>query len=119
MRSLVDCMAATGARMWRDSIRTALRTFAFIAVCVRARSCNLAHSHAIYFYHPNTQPCQWQLLYLRLFVRSLDRSFVGSLVYLLVCSLVRLLVECIAGTPGCGLVLYEQRYVRLHSLLPV
>ena len=75
-----------------------------------------------YFFNcPNTL-----LLYLRSFLRSFVSSFVPSFVPSFVFSFVRsfvpsfvrsfvcLFVECMAGTAGYGVVLNDQRVVRLH-----
>ena len=92
--------------MWLGSIRTALCTFAFIAACLSARSCNLAHSHALLFYCPNTLQSTSMTTYyigrpcVRLLVRAFVRSFVCSFVCLLVRAFVRAFirsfVECTA-----------------------
>ena len=97
--------------MWFGSIQTALCTIAFIAARLSARSCNVDHSHALLFYCPNTlqSMSMTTFFYLRLFVRA----FVCFFVY----SCVRLLVECMAATAGCGVVLNDQVWVRLHLLL--
>ena len=64
------------------------RTFAFIAACcVSARSCNLAHSHALFFYLPNA-------------IQSMSMT---TLFFYL-----HSMVECMAGTAGCGAIVNEQ-----------
>ena len=46
-----------------------------------------------------------------------DTSFVSLFVHSFIRLLIRLFVDCMAGTTGYGVVLNDQRIVRLHSLL--
>ena len=46
-----------------------------------------------------------------------DTSFVSLFIRLFIRLLIRLFVDCMAGMTGYGVVLNDQRIVRLHSLL--
>ena len=72
VRAFVGWMYGCNDRGWFASIQTALCKFAFIAACLNARSCNLAHSHALFVYCPNTlqwMPMTTLFIFNRLFVR--------------------------------------------------
>ena len=81
---LFDCLFVGWMYDWNGRVcfgskQTARRAFALIAACLSARSCNLAHSYALFFCCPNT--LQWMsmtpLLYLRLFVCSFVQWMYG------------------------------------------
>ena len=105
-------MYGWNARVWLGSVQTALCTFAFIAACLSARSCNLDHSHPLFLNCANTLQSTSMTTFF-VFVPSFPRSFLPSFPPSLLLSF----VECMAETAGCGVVLNDQVWVRLYSLL--